>query len=225
MAAKLPDRLVVVVADHAVLRMESGESRAVVQQRPVRDQYPERLSEEVRFQEHRPRVHAGFLIHGKKLLPFLIVEAHHHAVRLAALFRMPPPFGRFIHVLFPVHLYYGFSGSFHGTGAASGTHTAGRKQASPDDLRAELKTLADTLEEVLNSSADKSKEEMGKLRSKAESALKESRARLGETSEAILRQTRETAARADDYVRENPWTGVGIGAAVGLVLGVLLSRR
>ncbi len=40
----------------------------------------------------------------------------------------------------------------------------------------ELKTLADTLEEVLNSSADKSKEEMGKLRSKAESALKESRA-------------------------------------------------
>ncbi|MBL2806453.1 DUF883 family protein, partial [Klebsiella pneumoniae] len=27
------------------------------------------------------------------------------------------------------------------------------------------------------------------------------------------------------YVRENPWTGVGIGAAVGLVLGVLLSRR
>ncbi|RRF76611.1 DUF883 domain-containing protein [Klebsiella pneumoniae] len=98
------------------------------------------------------------------------------------------------------------------------------KENVTDDLRAELKTLADTLEEVLNSSADKSKEEMGKLRSKAESALKESRARLGETSEAILRQTRETAAR-DDYVRENPWTGVGIGAAVGLVLGVLLSRR
>ena len=99
------------------------------------------------------------------------------------------------------------------------------KENVTDDLRAELKTLADTLEEVLNSSADKSKEEMGKLRSKAESALKESRARLGETSEAILRQTRETAARADDYVRVNPWTGVGIGAAVGLVLGVLLSRR
>lgn len=99
------------------------------------------------------------------------------------------------------------------------------KENVTDDLRAELKTLADTPEEVLNSSADKSKEEMGKLRSKAESALKESRARLGETSEAILRQTRETAARADDYVREKPWTGVGIGAAVGLVLGVLLSRR
>lgn len=69
------------------------------------------------------------------------------------------------------------------------------KENVTDDLRAELKTLADTTEEVLNSSADKSKEEMGKLRSKAERA-EESRARLGETSEAILRQTRETAARA-----------------------------
>lgn len=130
MAAKLSDRLIVVVADHAVLRMECGEFRAVVQQRPVRDQYTEGLPEKVRFQEHRPRVHAGFLIHGKKLLPFLIVEAHHYAVRLAALFRMPSPFGSFIPVLFLVHLYYGFSGLFHGTSAASGTHTAGRKQAS-----------------------------------------------------------------------------------------------
>lgn len=49
------------------------------------------------------------------------------------------------------------------------------KENVTDDLRAELKTLADTLEEVLNSSADKSKEEMGKLRSKAESAEREPR--------------------------------------------------
>lgn len=94
-----------------------------------------------------------------------------------------------------------------------------------EHLRAELKSLADTLEEVLSSSSDKSKEELSKLRGKAERALKESRTRLGETGDAIAEQTRVAAARADDYVRENPWTGVGIGAAVGVVLGVLLSRR
>ena len=77
---------------------------------------------------------------------------------------------------------------------------------------------------MLNSSADKSKEEVSKLRSKAEQALKESRYRLGETGDALAKQTRE-AARADEYVRDNPWTGVGIGAAVGVVLGVLLTRR
>ncbi|MDP1039514.1 DUF883 domain-containing protein, partial [Klebsiella pneumoniae] len=56
-----------------------------------------------------------------------------------------------------------------------------------DVLRAEMKTLEDTLEVVLNSSADKSNEEMVKLRSKDESALKVIRDSLVETSEAILR--------------------------------------
>lgn len=99
------------------------------------------------------------------------------------------------------------------------------KDTTSENLRAELKSLADTLEEVLNSSADKSKEEVSKLRSKAEQALKESRYRLGEAGDALAKQTREAAARADEYVRDNPWTGVGIGAAVGVVLGVLLTRR
>ena len=66
---------------------------------------------------------------------------------------------------------------------------------------------------------------LSKIRSKAEQALKQSRYRLGETGDAIAKQTRVAAARADEYVRENPWTGVGIGAAIGVVLGVLLSRR
>ena len=99
------------------------------------------------------------------------------------------------------------------------------KEANTEHLRAELKSLADTLEEVLSTSGDKSKEELSKLRSKAEKALQESRYRLGETGDAIARQTREAAARTDEYVRENPWASVGIGAAIGVVLGVLLTRR
>jgi len=94
-----------------------------------------------------------------------------------------------------------------------------------DDLRAELKTLADTLEELLQSSTDKPKAELDKLRSKAESALQDSRDRLGKAGEKIADQTKEIAGRADSYVQENPWTGIGIGAAVGVVLGVLLARR
>lgn len=94
-----------------------------------------------------------------------------------------------------------------------------------DHLRAELKSLGDTLEEVLSNSGDKSKEELSKLRSKAEQALRESRHRLGETGDILARQTREAAARTDEYVRENPWASVGIGAAIGVMLGVLLTRR
>ncbi|POP44001.1 hypothetical protein CHU32_15175 [Superficieibacter electus] len=99
------------------------------------------------------------------------------------------------------------------------------KDTNTDHLRAELKSLTDTLEEVLSSSGDKSKEEISKLRSKAERALKDSRKSLGETGDALAKQTRVAAERTDEYVRENPWASVGIGAAIGVVLGVLLARR
>ncbi|MCT7423526.1 hypothetical protein N4A85_25660, partial [Escherichia coli] len=45
------------------------------------------------------------------------------------------------------------------------------------------------------------------------------------SGDALAIQTRVAAGRADLYVRDNPWTGVGIGAAIGVVLGVLLTRR
>ncbi|CAH0218675.1 YqjD family protein [Erwinia aphidicola] len=99
------------------------------------------------------------------------------------------------------------------------------KDTTSEHLRAELKNLADTLEEVLSSSTEKSKTELDKLRSKAQSALKDTRARLGDSGDRIAQTTREAAERTDVYVRDNPWTSVGIGAAVGVVLGVLLTRR
>ena len=100
-----------------------------------------------------------------------------------------------------------------------------QQNTTSEHLRAELKSLANTLEEVLQSSTDRPKAELDKLRSKAESALKETRERLSETSDKIATHTKEIAGRADNYVHDNPWAGVGIGAAVGVVLGVLLSRR
>jgi ElaB/YqjD/DUF883 family membrane-anchored ribosome-binding protein len=48
---------------------------------------------------------------------------------------------------------------------------------------------------------------------------------LNAAGEKVAAQTKEIADRADSYVHDNPWTGVGIGAAVGVVLGVLLARR
>lgn len=99
------------------------------------------------------------------------------------------------------------------------------KDITSENLRAELKSLADTLEEVLSTSGEKSKSDLDKLRSKAQSALNDTRARLGDSGERIAQTTREAAGRADVYVRDNPWTSVGVGTAIGVVLGVLLTRR
>lgn len=65
------------------------------------------------------------------------------------------------------------------------------KDTTSENLRAELKSLAP--EEVLNSSADNRKK--ANCAAAPEQALKESRYRLGETGDALAKQTREAAAR------------------------------
>lgn len=83
--------------------------------------------------------------------------------------------------------------------------------------------LADTLDEVLQSAGSKSKDELDKLRSKAQGVLRDTRARFN--GDKISQQARDAAAQANDYVKDNPWYGVGAGAAIGIVIGVLLGRR
>ncbi|MDR0218401.1 MAG: YqjD family protein [Enterobacteriaceae bacterium] len=99
------------------------------------------------------------------------------------------------------------------------------QKKNSEELRAELQSLADTLEEIIGNAEGKPKAELEKLRNKAEKILQDARSVLHDASDKLTDQTKEIAGRADNYVRDNPWTGVGIGAAVGIVLGVLLARR
>lgn len=41
--------------------------------------------------------------------------------------------------------------------------------------------------------------------------------------EALIFKTREAAETTDHYVHDNPWRVVGIAAALGLVLGLLMA--
>ncbi|NDB70762.1 MAG: DUF883 domain-containing protein [Methylocystaceae bacterium] len=38
-------------------------------------------------------------------------------------------------------------------------------------------------------------------------------------------KAKDAGKAADNYVHDNPWKAVGIAAGVGLVLGLLISRR
>ena len=40
-----------------------------------------------------------------------------------------------------------------------------------------------------------------------------------------VRTLRATAQQTEGYVREHPWTSIGLGAAVGMLIGLLMGRR
>lgn len=109
-------------------------------------------------------------------------------------------------------------------------------KSTEQDFQKELKQITDTLEELLESGGERSKAELDKLKAKAEGMLKDARGKFSEAGEKICEHLHQAgdsvSAKAqqakqctNDYVQSNPWTSVGIGAAVGVLVGILLCKR
>jgi len=88
----------------------------------------------------------------------------------------------------------------------------------------DLALLSDTLEEVLRSSGDPADQKYIELKAHAEQALTDVKARVSQASDTYYVRAKQAVYRADDYVHEKPWQGIGVGAAAGLILGLLLRR-
>ena len=90
-----------------------------------------------------------------------------------------------------------------------------------DDLTAVIKDAESLLRVTAAQTGDKVEE----IRARAEETVRNAKARLGEVEEQALERAREFAGDADEYVRGNPWQAVGIAAGVGILIGMLMSRR
>ena len=97
-------------------------------------------------------------------------------------------------------------------------------EAAREKLVGDLKTLIGDAEELLKASANQAGEKFSVARQKIEQSLVEGKKSLADAEKLLVKKGKEAADVADDYVRENPWGAVGIAAAIGLVLGVLIRR-
>jgi ElaB/YqjD/DUF883 family membrane-anchored ribosome-binding protein len=87
-------------------------------------------------------------------------------------------------------------------------------QVTTEKLMQDLRTVVTDAEELLKATAGQSGERIEKVRGRAEQSLRIARERMQAAGQSV-----------QDNVTENPWTAVGIAAGVGLIAGILLSRR
>lgn len=100
-----------------------------------------------------------------------------------------------------------------------------RQQVSTDKLMKDLRLVMMDAEELLKATAGQAGEKVASARSRAEDSIRAARQALAEAGEEAVERGREAAESADEYVHEHPWTAIGIAAGVGLVIGLLLSRK
>lgn len=92
-------------------------------------------------------------------------------------------------------------------------------------LVSDLRTLVGDAEELLKATASQAGEKIGVARQKIEQSLIEGKKALADAEQTLVKKSKECAEIADDYVRENPWSAVGVAAAVGFALGLLVRGK
>lgn len=79
-------------------------------------------------------------------------------------------------------------------------------------------------EALLKATAAQTGEKIQEARARAEESLRNAKARLADVQDTTLEKARAAADAAEGYVTQNPWQSLGIAAAAGLLLGLLLRR-
>lgn len=99
------------------------------------------------------------------------------------------------------------------------------KLVSADKLMEDLRLVVTDAEELLRATAGQAGEKVAAARERAAESIDAAKARIAQAGYAAAAQTRQAAKVTDEYVHENPWAAVGVAAAVGVVIGMLIAKK
>lgn len=90
-----------------------------------------------------------------------------------------------------------------------------------NDVKDALRETEDLLEQAASATA----EQASSLYARVARNLGQTKTRLVEMESQAVDKARYAAKATDTYVHDHPWQAIGVGVAVGVLLGMLISRR
>jgi ElaB/YqjD/DUF883 family membrane-anchored ribosome-binding protein len=104
-------------------------------------------------------------------------------------------------------------------------NSAHETQAAKERVIRDFKAVVTDTEELLKATANQTGDRITAARARMEESLAATKKQLAELEENMVEKAKAAAQATDQLVHENPWKSVGIAAAVGLLLGMLIHRR
>lgn len=89
----------------------------------------------------------------------------------------------------------------------------------------ELAALAQDLRQLVSRDQWRESPELQTLAARLDGFLGKARAVVTDAGDEVVGRARHAARATDDWVHDEPWKAIGIAAAVGLGVGLLVARR
>ena len=96
-----------------------------------------------------------------------------------------------------------------------------KAEARPEKLIGDFKTLAHDAEALLKATADDASDHAREARARLTSALETAKESIEQVEEKVIAGAKVT----DRTIRQHPYESIGIALGVGLLLGVVVSRK
>jgi len=94
-----------------------------------------------------------------------------------------------------------------------------------DRLAQDLRAVLDDAQALAQGGAQSGDAQLDALRTRFADQMQRIRQQLDGLEDRTLAKAREAAKAADEAVHAHPYTAIGIAAAVGALVGLLVSRR
>lgn len=92
-------------------------------------------------------------------------------------------------------------------------------------VRADLENLTRDAEDLLKATAGDVSEKAREARARVAAALDRAKATCGRLQEQAVATAKAAAKKADTVIREHPYESLGIAFGLGLLIGVLVTRK
>jgi ElaB/YqjD/DUF883 family membrane-anchored ribosome-binding protein len=97
--------------------------------------------------------------------------------------------------------------------------------ANRDKLVQDMRTVISDAEDLLRATANQAGEKIAVARERIQDSLHQAKVKLAEAEAVVSERAKQAARYTDEYVHDNPWRAIGVAAGIGLLLGLLISRR
>jgi len=101
----------------------------------------------------------------------------------------------------------------------------GHVRSAKEFANGEINNFIENVEDLTDALRNVETPEIARVKAKVKIALAAAKSALSDSAAQVRSQARQASKSTDIYVRDNPWQVVGIAALIGIVVGILASRR